>query len=94
MDQALDDGDDVIGKLSLELRYSLDKACGLEARILKVLDYAFDIFDFTLDDVLDEPAGVGGTIEPPKCVTDTPPSLESVKLEDAVKLPEPILQRG
>ncbi|GKB34537.1 ataxia telangiectasia mutated family protein [Tanacetum coccineum] len=51
------------------------------------------VVDFTLDDVLDEPVGVGGTIEPPKCVTDTPPSLESVKLEDAVKLPEPILQR-
>ncbi|GJW98785.1 hypothetical protein Tco_0180593 [Tanacetum coccineum] len=97
-DQALDDDDDVISILSLELRYSLDKACGLEARILEVLDYAFDIcirsIDFTLDDVLDEPAGVGGTIEPPKCVTGTPSSLEYAKLEDVVKRPEPSLQRG
>ncbi|GJW29362.1 hypothetical protein Tco_0046237 [Tanacetum coccineum] len=37
------------------------------------------------DDVLNEAVDGDGTIELPKDLTDTPPSLESVKLEDVRK---------
>ncbi|GJW11947.1 hypothetical protein Tco_1577774 [Tanacetum coccineum] len=39
--------------------------------------------DFTLNEVLDEVVDVDGTIELPKDLPGTPPSLESANLEDA-----------